>query len=104
MRIGMPGRRRECDRGVLWGSCPDRHRDREADRAGRSWPWCGRAQVLGLALRLLKTGELRQLDIVRGRPSFTVALGHAHFGRLHVVVNNAGCGVFGTVEKLGEDA
>lgn len=45
-----------------------------------------------------------QLD-VRDRPAVQAALaqGHAHFGRLDVVVNNAGFGVFGMVEEVSEE-
>lgn len=44
------------------------------------------------------------LDVVdRGRVFEAVARGREHFGRLDVVVNNAGYGQFGMIEELSED-
>jgi NAD(P)-dependent dehydrogenase (short-subunit alcohol dehydrogenase family) len=54
-----------------------------------------------------KYGELLlplQLDVTDRAADFAaVQQAHAHFGRLDVVVNNAGYGHFGMVEELSED-
>jgi NAD(P)-dependent dehydrogenase (short-subunit alcohol dehydrogenase family) len=45
-----------------------------------------------------------QLDVTDRAAAFeTVKAAHAHFGRLDVVVNNAGYGQFGLVEELSEE-
>jgi NAD(P)-dependent dehydrogenase (short-subunit alcohol dehydrogenase family) len=45
-----------------------------------------------------------ELDVTDRRAAFAaVAHAHEHFGRLDVVVNNAGYGQFGMVEELSED-
>ena len=45
-----------------------------------------------------------QLDVTDRDAAFAaVAEAHAHFGRLDVVVNNAGYGQFGMVEELSEE-
>jgi NAD(P)-dependent dehydrogenase (short-subunit alcohol dehydrogenase family) len=45
-----------------------------------------------------------QLDVTDRAADFAaVAAAHAHFGRLDVVVNNAGYGQFGLVEELSEE-
>ncbi len=45
-----------------------------------------------------------RLDVTdRTQVRTAVADAHAHFGRLDVVVNNAGCGMFGAVEELTEE-
>jgi NAD(P)-dependent dehydrogenase (short-subunit alcohol dehydrogenase family) len=45
-----------------------------------------------------------KLDVTDRAADFAAAAqAHAHFGRLGVVVNNAGFGVFGFVEEVGEE-
>lgn len=54
-----------------------------------------------------KFGEavlLLPLDVTNRESVFsTIARAHAHFGRLDVVVNNAGYGLFGAVEEVSEE-
>src|SRR3954467_6614550 len=83
--------------GRIWAEAALKRGDRVAATARRP------ETLAGLADRYGELGPPMALDVTdKAGVDAAVAQAHAHFGRLDVVVNNAGYGLFGTIEEVTE--
>src|SRR3954449_4859704 len=83
--------------GRIWAEAALERGDRVAATARRPETLAGLADRYGEAVLPLA------LDVTdKAAVAAAVARAHAHFGRLDVVVSNAGYGLFGTIEEVSE--